>query len=342
MSLTFDEFKAVSKRNLNEKLDNGKDPFDKNSDDNNLEKVASGVDRAKVSKNQAFTLGEFLEMYEIQALTLFFLVVDTFAAFTELIVVKNAAGWLSAEAYNLLVVTTAQSVSSFFVFFFVFEIISLFIAFRLRLFSHLGYVVDISVVSFQVWAMLRSDFAVECHILNFFRMWRVVRLFQSMVSVEVEANNEARLELKGLQVKNNQYKEDIAKYSSDLKKEQDARSSVEAMLQNYKDEIDTLNEALKIAALDIAEVAQAEDDFFLSDDDEDMISTDLSASIGDHTINASSNLSVASNNDDGDISNAVFLKKEEIYKEALKETKSAAKTQRSTIVINENGSFQQK
>ena len=40
------------------------------------------------------------------------------------------------------------------------------------------------------------------------------------------------------------------------------------MLQNYKEEVDTLNEALKIAAMDIAEVAEAEEDFLSDDDDE--------------------------------------------------------------------------
>jgi len=37
-------------------------------------------------------------------------------------------------------------------------------------------------------------------------------------------------------------------------------------LQSYKEEVDTLNEALKIAAMDIAEVAEADDDL-LSDED---------------------------------------------------------------------------
>lgn len=36
--------------------------------------------------------------------------------------------------------------------------------------------------------------------------------------------------------------------------------NLERMLVNYKEEVDTLNEALKIAAMDIAEVGQAEDD----------------------------------------------------------------------------------
>jgi hypothetical protein len=129
------------------------------------------------------------------------------------------------------------------------------------------------------------------------------------------------------------------------------------MLQDYKDEVDTLNEALKIAALDIAEVAQAEDDFFLSDEegdeegegeDSDLMSTDMSASLASEDrrgrgLEASSNASFASN-DTAHFSSAALHKKEELYKEALRdETKkksAAPKSQRSTFVINENGSFQ--
>ena len=55
----------------------------------------------------------------------------------------------------------------------------------------------------------------------------------------------------------------------DLKREKEARTSVEAMLADYKEEVDTLNEALKIAARDIAEVGEADDDLFLTDDELD-------------------------------------------------------------------------
>ena len=38
-------------------------------------------------------------------------------------------------------------------------------------------------------------------------------------------------------------------------------------MQQYKEEIGTLNEALTIAAQDITEVAEADEDFFLSDEE---------------------------------------------------------------------------
>lgn len=55
---------------------------------------------------------------------------------------------------------------------------------------------------------------------------------------------------------------EIAKYKleNDLRKEQESLVAVETMLTNYKEEVYTLNEALKIAALDIAEIAQGDDE----------------------------------------------------------------------------------
>ena len=178
-----------------------------------------------------------------------------------------------------------------------------------------------------------------------------------MVSASIDGHSEAKIALKNIVMKKKTLQDEVEKLTLDLKKEQDARSSVEAMLQDYKDEIDTLNEALKIAALDIAEVAQAEDDFFLSDDegmdehvhDEDM-STDVSQSASlmseeDHRIGgrgASSNVSFASNDTaTNSTAGPAMQKKEELYKEALKESKATPKSQRSTFIINENGSFQQ-
>jgi hypothetical protein len=66
------------------------------------------------------------------------------------------------------------------------------------------------------------------------------------------------------------------------------------MLQSYKEEVDTLNEALKIAAMDIAEVGQADDDddYFLSDDEEGNEVDDIteeSRTKGDLYMDAASN-----------------------------------------------------
>ena len=47
---------------------------------------------------------------------------------------------------------------------------------------------------------------------------------------------------------------EIARLEDNLRRELDSKKRVETMLRSYKDEVETLNEALKIAALDIAQV----------------------------------------------------------------------------------------
>eukprot|EP01035_Chromulina_nebulosa_P020031 gene20031-26008_t len=71
--------------------------------------------------------------------------------------------------------------------------------------------------------------------------------------------------------------------------EKDSRNAIEDMLAGYKEEVDTLNEALKIAAMDIAEAAQTNIDDELSDDNLDDIDYD---DINNNDIN--------NNNDDDD------------------------------------------
>ena len=109
---------------------------------------------------------------------------------------------------------------------------------------------------------------------------------------------------------------------------QEARGAVEDMLQNYKEEVDTLNEALKIAAMDIAEVAEAEDDFFSSDEDDEATQGKF-AEEGSSVGGAVGEERDASKNRD------------ELYRLAMSGT--AASTQKSsTFVIRDDGTFEHK
>ena len=49
---------------------------------------------------------------------------------------------------------------------------------------------------------------------------------------------------------------EVSRLGLELEREKESKRAVEEMLQNYKEEVETLNEALKIAAQDIAEAAQ--------------------------------------------------------------------------------------
>jgi hypothetical protein len=133
---------------------------------------------------------------------------------------------------------------------------------------------------------------------------------------------------------------------------------VEDMLQTYKDEVDTLNEALKIAAMDIAEVAEAEDDYFISDEEEDEEEEDASQDVSREedalsVSAASESVSYASahTQEGAGVANSSLgrTSKETLYREALKDSstagsKTAAATvaQQKTFVIKEDGTFEKK
>ena len=106
-------------------------------------------------------------------------------------------------------------------------------------------------------------------LLNVFRFWCMLRLLNSMISSEKEAHEKTTmlLESSDLEVKTLQM--EASSLRAEILREKEARDAIEDMLQNYKEEVDTLNEALKIAAMDIAEVAQTEDDFALSEEGEE-------------------------------------------------------------------------
>jgi hypothetical protein len=96
------------------------------------------------------------------------------------------------------------------------------------------------------------------------------------------------------------------------------------MLQNYKEEVDTLNEALKIAAMDIAEVAEAEDDFF-SDEDESEVAS-ATAATEDPKLGSERDSS---------------RNKDTLYKLAMSEG-SSSQHKGATFIVHTDGTFEHK
>lgn len=110
----------------------------------------------------------------------------------------------------------------------------------------------------------------ETKILNIIRIWRMIRLMYAWLNIEKENHDITKENLLQLEETMKQTQVTFSKFEGELEQEKEARAAIEEMLQSYKEEVDTLNEALKIAAMDIAEVGQADDDddYFLSDDEE--------------------------------------------------------------------------
>ena len=90
-------------------------------------------------------------------------------------------------------------------------------------------------------------------LLGAIRVWRVVRLLNSIIGA-IEQAHDATKELL-LEEKQNveEAQEEHKRLEAALQREVDAKARVEDMLRSYKEEVDTLREALHIAARTVAE-----------------------------------------------------------------------------------------
>jgi hypothetical protein len=292
-------------------------------------------------KKAAFGLGQFLELNETQLFCVFLLFLDTVAAYGELLIDQELNTSEIEESYLFMVRLAHKGVATFRTFamvYFVAELASVITVFRFGIVGHLGYMLDVVIIVCQIHyggytssgSLIDSirfggnggddasgnaetlEIGNFLGMLNYLRLWRMYRLFYTLVNREREAHDETRKGLEILTKDLGKVKTNAAVAEEELDKEKNARAAVEEMLQNYKEEVDTLNEALKIAARDIAEVAEADDD--LLSDDEDAFDDALSKA-------SSANVSV---------------KKEVLYDQARK---SNIPPQRPTFVVGGDGTF---
>ena len=291
--MNFDEFRASSER---ERLRKGEqrenaarkssikaaNHEDQTTEKNLLEKI--GANNEKISSikpiqdskaERSFGFDDFLEMHQMQSFVVAVLFLDTFASFLEIYVSREklyqrrSVGTAAMSPLVEMILTGVHSFTAFSIIFFSIEIMSVLIVFRTSIIGHLGYGTDLVIVGLQLYLELSRGVGRESRILNIFRIWRALRLFNSLVSVEKDLHGKTieRFTMKDADCR--KLRIEVQRLEADLIKEREAKDAVEEMLLTYKDEVDTLNEALKIAAMDIAEVAQADDDFSSDDDDEE-------------------------------------------------------------------------
>jgi hypothetical protein len=160
-----------------------------------------------------------------------------------------------------------SSFSTFTTFFFAAEIVAVVLVFGRAMMGHWGYLLDILTTAAQIY-LEQKQLGQVSRLLNIFRFWRMARLMNAMVSTEKDAHDRTALLLEKSEVEVKKLQLETTSLRTEIVREKEARDAIEDMLQNYKEEVDTLNEALKIAAMDIAEVAQTEDDMGMSDEND--------------------------------------------------------------------------
>lgn len=293
--LSFDEFKAINKReqskadvtkattdkvsNISEKKASSSNssvttPSPSSLRDSESEAPSSSAGSVDGKKSSSATpssarqiLGDFLELQSMQTIYIILLVLDTFAAFAEVCLTSN-----SQIPRNLFpqviqqVVKGLKIFSKFNLMLFSLEILMVYVAFGLATITHFGYMTDFLVITAQLTMDYYGVGRIN-RLFNLLRVWRPVRLLCSLIYIERQEKKELTIIVQEKEEKLQSKDHEIENLKIELSKEKNARESIESMLQNYKEEVDTLNEALKIAAMDIAEVAQTEDDILDSDED---------------------------------------------------------------------------
>ncbi|CBN78846.1 conserved unknown protein [Ectocarpus siliculosus] len=166
--------------------------------------------------------------------------------------VAGTSGGAGFAAFVLRLVSRfMQSFTGFTIILFAIEMVMLLAAFREKFFRHAGYILDLFVVSLCLYQEI-SGKGKGVRLLGALRVWRVARVMNTLLLSADDAHNltrdTLRLAEKDLDI-------DRRRLQETLRREAEARKRVDKMLRGYKDEVETLNEALKIAAMDIAAAA---------------------------------------------------------------------------------------
>ena len=212
-------------------------------------------------------VGDFLEMPQVQGFVVAVMVLDTFSAFAQLLMRLDSYGaaarsvatameepGLRFSIMRLVHRLTASaavlggalsSFSGFALLFSALEICATLVVFHVAMVGHIGYATDCLVVSIQIWTEYTGD-GLQSRLLNLLRFWRLARLVASLVAIEKEAHALSRKLLSESEGSKNLLQDGARRMEEELEREKEARRAVDEMLASYKEEVDTLNEALKV------------------------------------------------------------------------------------------------
>lgn len=126
------------------------------------------------------------------------------------------------------------------------EIIAQMIVLQRRFFNDWGHIIDLVLIATRVLGMPHS------HHTGFLRAWRLIPLVETYLTIETSDHCETKQELSRQLSVVEEFKKKTIALETKLKEEQIARKQKEDIAMIRQDEIETLREALKIAAVEVA------------------------------------------------------------------------------------------
>ncbi len=267
--LTFEEFhttqkrqrawkEAIEKKDIDSKEGSSTSPEKKAAVNQEIKDVIQSRTSLTVVNRR---IGAVLEGAEIQLFIVGLIYLDLVASII-IFVLENDVGTLTNTAKIEKIIDTestifrlTSSLSNFTTFCFVIDICGLMYAFGLKFFSHIGYTIDFCVIMSVMWNNLNNnvlDLYFPVQLLGFLRCWRVSRLVATLVANVEQKHEETKIKLHDVEIRLQNQKKECNMLEASKSSETKLRKQVERLVQAYKDEVETLKEALKIAALDVA------------------------------------------------------------------------------------------
>eukprot|EP00937_MAST-01D_sp_MAST-1D-sp2_P003374 g3374.t1 len=195
------------------------------------------------------SIGEFVEMTEVQLVVIVLIVLDVAAVITEQFIELHALG---SGAWVPRLASLLDAFTGFTIFFFLIELGLTFVAFGEAALFHVGYLVDLAVVVLALYWELNLQ-SKTLRLLGVLRAWRAVRLVSGLVAAAEREKDTVESQLDAARLALSKLQTETERSEQALRREVEAKQRVERQVQGYKDMNETLHEALSIAAANAAE-----------------------------------------------------------------------------------------
>ena len=264
-------------QNNNDNEDNHISPI-ANSSSNTTFNEKEGHDAPGSFTISIKTVGHMMELYDVQFVTIVIIYLDLIASSLSTAIAFSSSSLSSSvcdqKQENLhssfsddvsffswqdAVALFLNSFTNFTLFYFTMELSILFIAFGWRSYvSHIGYVLDtIVILAFCVREALKfvgGNYDLHTlRLLSFVRFWRIIRYINTSIERIHESHNQTKQKLQEETKKYEKINMEKNQCEERLRLEIDAKKQIERMLKSYSEEMETLREALRIAAHDIVD-----------------------------------------------------------------------------------------
>jgi len=230
-----------------------KSPMPQKMDSKDTEPIAAlPKDAAAGGGSREMTIGSMLESTPMQWLIVLLILYDIIG--TILLLLLDAGvkpfglGQRGVDRLNILIELTTDGCLCVFIA----EAAMLAVVFNFRALLHAGYVIDLLVVSTCTFFRFAASRRVGVRLLGVVRFWRIARVFWSGLAASEAAHATTQEKLDVLQAEAAALRLQRDEALKEAQNDQDARRDVQKMMRRYKERVDHLSEALKIASETVA------------------------------------------------------------------------------------------